>query len=380
MHKVAEQGIAAHWAYKSTEDSSEGLTQTRAREWLKNLLDIQKNAGDSIEFLENVKIDLFPDEVYIFTPNGKIMQLPRNSTAVDFAYAVHTDVGNTCVAVKIDCQLMPLNTVLSNGQTIEIITAKGGRPNPSWLNFVFTVKARSGIRNTLKNLRKDEAILLGQRLLNKCLTKAGSSLEKIPQERIDALLLEYKLETLDELLYKIGLGNRIPQLVARSLLPKKVVEAAAACNIDNAGRPLAIEGTEGAVVSYARCCHPLPGDDIIAYMSSGRGIVIHTKDCPNSGEYLKRREKWVDIEWSSEVSGDFSVGLRVLAEHKRGVLATVASIISDLEANIEQVETLERESNYTFLDFVLSVRDRKHLADIIRQLRHLEMVVKINRT
>lgn len=380
MHKVAEQGIAAHWAYKSDENDGEVLSQTRAREWLKNLLDIQKNAGDSIEFLENVKIDLFPDEVYVFTPKGKIMQLPRNSTAVDFAYAVHTDVGNTCVGVKIDSQLMPLNTLLGNGQTIEIITAKGGRPNPSWLNFVFTVKARSSIRNTLKNLKKEEAIKLGRRLLNKCLNRAGTSLEKIPQERIDELLEEYKLSDFDELLYKIGLGNRIPQLVARSMLPKEVIDSSTACKTDNAGRPLAIKGTEGAVVSYARCCHPLPGDDIIAYMSSGRGIVIHTKDCPNSGEYSKRREKWVDLEWSNDVSGEFSVGLRILAEHKRGVLATVASIISELEANIEHVETMERESNYTFLDFVLTVRDRKHLADIIRHLRRIEMVVKIQRT
>jgi len=383
MHRVAEKGIASHWGYKTEEGSGNKkgkiVSQNRTRKWLQSLLDIQQNTGDSIEFLENVKIDLFPDEVYVFTPKGKIMELPRGVTAVDFAYAVHTDVGDSCTSVKIDHKLMPLNTILHNGQTVEIITSRGSRPNPLWLNFVISAKARSNIRHTLKHLQKDEAIVLGERLLNKCLSRMEMSLFEIAQEAIDSLLKEYHLTTLDDLLFEIGMGNRIPQLVGRRLIPQKLIEAEDNKLSKQPGRSLAIKGTEGIVVSYAKCCYPIPGDPIVAFISKGRGIVVHTKECPNASEYLKKPQKCVDLEWSREVEGEFSVSLRVLAEHKKGVLAIIASIISENEANIEQVTTTQREGNFSFIDFILTVKDRTHLATLMRKLRVNDFVAKITR-
>ncbi len=377
MHRVAENGIAAHWSYKEGEGNGGAIAQSRAREWLKSLLDLQQNAGDSIEFLESVKVDLFPDEVYVFTPKGEIMELPRGATAVDFAYAVHTDVGNSCVAAKINQQHTPLSTQLKNGQTIEIITAPGAMPNPSWLNFVFTAKARSNIRNMLKNLQQDESIALGTRLLNKCLSNINMSVEDLSQSRIQRVLEDYELESFDELLDQIGMGNRIPQLVVRHLLPEQADE------LDKAqkekGLALDIRGTEGMVVHYGRCCHPIPGDKIVGYISSGRGIVIHKKTCKNARDARKQVQKWIDVEWSDDISTEFSVALRVVVEHRKGVLATIASAIADSEANIEHVDTVDREDQLYSLDFVISVRNRTHLADVMRNLRMLEMVVTLMR-
>lgn len=379
MHRVAENGIAAHWGYKEGENNGGVIAQTRAREWLKSLLDLQQNAGDSIEFLENVKVDLFPDEVYVFTPKGQIMELPRGATAVDFAYAVHTDVGNSCIAAKINQQHTPLSTQLKNGQTIEIITAPGAAPNPSWLNFVFTAKARGNIRSMLKNLQHDESIALGTRLLNKCLSSLNMSIKELSQSRIERVIDDYELSSFDELLNQIGLGNRIPQLVVRHLLPEQSEE------LDKSqkerGLSLDIRGTEGMVVHYARCCHPIPGDQIVGYISAGRGIVIHTKSCKNANEAQKQKhlQKWIDVEWSEELNAEFSVSLRVVVEHRKGVLATIASAIADCEANIENVDTADREDQLYSLNFVISVRNRRHLADIMRNLRSLDMVVTLMR-
>ncbi len=387
MHKVAEQGIASHWVYKTEENESSSkntkkdkvVPLNRTRKWLKSLLDIQKNTGDSIEFLENVKIDLFPDEVYVFTPKGKIMELPRGATAVDFAYAVHTGVGDTCVSVKIDHKLMPLNTVLYNGQTIEVVTANGSTPNPLWLNFVITAKARGNIRQALKHLQEDEAIVLGERLLNKCLSRMDMSLFEVEKKQIVDLLKEYNLDTLDQLLYDLGMGNRLPQLVARRLIPQKIIDAEDGKCKEKIGHSLAIKGTEGTVVSYAKCCYPIPGDKIIGYLSTGRGLVMHTKECSNASDYLSKPEKWVELDWSDDVKGDFSVSIRIVAEHKKGVLANVASIMSENEANIEQVTTTQKEGGYSFLDFTLSVNNRKHLADLMRKLRVMNYIAKISR-
>ncbi|MCU7939339.1 MAG: bifunctional GTP diphosphokinase/guanosine-3',5'-bis pyrophosphate 3'-pyrophosphohydrolase [gamma proteobacterium symbiont of Bathyaustriella thionipta] len=375
MHRVAENGIAAHWGYKEGENNGGVIAQAKAREWLKGLLDLQQNAGDSIEFLESVKVDLFPDEVYVFSPRGEIMELPRGATIVDFAYAVHTDIGNSCIAAKINQQHTPLSTQLKNGQTIEIITAPGATPNPSWLNFVFTAKARSNIRNILKNLHQDESVALGTRLLNKCLSNINMSVKDLTQSQIQRVVKDYSLKTFDELLNQIGLGNRIPQLVVRHLLP----EQCKALDQSNKelGLPLDIRGTEGTVVHYGRCCHPIPGDDIVGYISSGRGIVIHAKSCKNAKD--SQVQKWIDVEWSDDVSTDFSVALRVVVEHRKGVLATIASAISDSEANIEHVVTAEREDQLSSLDFILAVRNRRHLADIMRNLRALDMVATLTR-
>ncbi len=377
MHRVAENGIAAHWGYKEGDGNNGIIAQTKAREWLKSLLDLQQNTGNSAEFLENVKIDLFPDEVYVFTPKGRIMELPRGATAVDFAYAVHTGVGNTCIAAKINQQHTPLSTQLKNGQTVEIITASKAKPNPSWLNFVYTAKARTNIRNVLKNLQHDESILLGIRLLNKCLAKVDMSVADLEKDRMDDIVTDYELNSFDDLLVEIGLGNRIPQLVLRQLLPKYCD------NLDKAqtdkGHSLAIRGTEGTVVHYGRCCHPIPGDQVVGYISAGRGIVIHRQVCKNAQDLRKQAQKWVDLEWSNDINTEFSVSVRVLARHQKGVLATIASAIAGSEANIEHVHTTEGEDSLYSLDFVILIRDRKHLADVMRNLRLLKVVISLTR-
>ena len=377
MHRVAENGIAAHWGYKEGENNGGVIAQAKAREWLKSLLDLQQNAGDSIEFLESVKVDLFSSEVYVFTPKGQIMELPRGATIIDFAYAVHTDVGSSCVAGKINQQHAPLSTRLKNGQTIEIITAPGASPNPSWLNFVFTAKARGNIRNKLKNMQRDESVSLGTRLLNKCLSHINLSVQDLTQSRIERILSDYNLKSLDDLLNEIGLGNRIPQLVVRHLFPEQSDELDKTHN--DSGLSLNIRGTEGMVVHYGRCCHPIPGDPIVGYISSGRGIVIHTKSCKNAKDAQKQVQKWIDVEWGNDINAEFSVSLRVVAEHRKGVLATIASAIADSEANIEHVVTADREDQLYSLDFTLAVRNRKHLADIMRNLRALGIVATITR-
>jgi len=376
MNKVAEAGIAAHWLYKSG-DGGTSVPQQRAREWLRELLEMQKGAGDSLEFLENVKVDLFPDEVYVFSPKGKIMEMPRGATAVDFAYAVHTDVGNSCVAAKIDRRLSPLRTELLNGQTVEIITAPGAKPNPSWLNFVITAKARANIRHYLKNLRYDEAIALGRRLLDKSLGEFGLSIDKIEPEHMNKLLTEYHMDSIADLLEDVGLGNRLSLLVARALVPEQEEETEQP--LKGKARPLAIRGTEGLLVNFARCCRPIPGDPILGFVSTGRGIVVHNEHCKNVAEYKNLPEKWIDVQWEDNIDNEFPVDLRVEVANQRGVLATVAATISDMDANIENVEIKERDGLTSTLRFTVDVKDRNHLADIMRNVKHLDMVVRINR-
>ncbi len=389
MDKVAEAGIAAHWLYKSGAAGGNSA-QVRAREWLRGLLEMQQNAGNSLEFLENVKIDLFPDEVYVFTPKGDIMALPRGATAVDFAYAVHTDVGRSCVAVKIDRRLMPLRTELRNGQTVEIITAPGARPNPAWLNFVLTAKARSNIRAFLKNLKHDEAVALGRRMLDKVLASWGSSFDALPPASVERVMAEYGFKELDGLLEEVGLGNRIPLVVARALtltgeetaggLTGAAGEPVATAEPSGDQRPLAIKGTEGTVVTFAKCCRPIPGDPILGFVTAGRGIVIHTQNCKNVADYRAKPEKWIDVQWESQMEGEFPVEVRMVVVNQRGVLATVAAAIAEMDANIENVTMEERDGMYTTLTFTVTVHNRQHLARIMRHLRSLEMVVRINRT
>jgi guanosine-3',5'-bis(diphosphate) 3'-pyrophosphohydrolase len=399
MDKVAEAGIAAHWLYKSG-DSSGASAQARAREWLRGLLEMQKNAGNSMEFLENVKIDLFPDEVYVFTPKGEIMKLPRGATAVDFAYTVHTDVGNTCVAVKIDRRLAALRSPLSNGQTVEIITAPGARPNPAWLSFVVTAKARANIRHYLKNLKHDEAIQLGRRLLEKALAGSPLSFEQISAERIDSVVKELRFASLDDLLESIGLGNRMASLVARYLAVGKDAQVERSGNRSaalkkvltryvpawlrggerNHSHPLAIKGTEGMVVTYAKCCHPIPGDPIVGFVTAGRGIVIHVENCKNLNEYRNRPEKWIDVAWETEMQGDFPVEIRMDVANQRGALATVAAAVAEMDANIDNVSMEERDGKYSALTLLIEVHDRRHLARVMRRVRSIDMVAKITRT
>ena len=374
MHRVAQAGIAAHWRYKTGEAGSSSQ-QDSTREWLSNLVALQEG-GSSEEFLESVKVDLFPDKVYVFTPKGEILRLPSGSTVVDFAYAVHTDIGNRCVASKVDRRLTPLRTVLRNGQTIEIITAKGAMPNPSWVNFVVTAKARSAIRHYLKSLRRTEAIALGQRLLNQALGEFQLSLDEVTADAMNAAVGELGMKDMDELFERIGLGERLAPLVARRLLPVNSEETGS-----TAPAPLAVAGTEGLLVTYARCCFPIPNDPIFAFLSSGRGIVIHRENCVNVEDYRKHPEKWLPVAWQASATDRvFSSQMRVDVRNRMGVLAAIAAAIASTETNIDHVSLEERDSDTSGLMFEIKVRDRKHLAHIVRTIRRMPDVMRVTRT
>jgi len=380
MHKVAEAGIAAHWLYKASDTgNNSNSAQKRARQWLTELLEMQKQAGDSIEFLENVKVDLFPKEVYVFTPAGDIMEMPRGATPVDLAYAVHTDVGNRCIAAKIDGRYVPLSAVLATGQNVEIVTAPWGRPNAHWLNFVVTGKARANIRNFLKSLRTEEAEELGRRLLNQALAAESLSIDDVQPEHLELLLEELELDSLKELLEDLGLGKRIAPLVARRLLPHSEEENRHPETDSGSGHPVFIRGTEGMVVNFGRCCRPIPGDAIVGFVSTGRGIVIHTTWCKNIAEYSDQPEKWVEVDWEPEIKGEFPVDIRIDTNDQKGVLATIAATISELEANIENVTMENRDGLHTILNFTINVQNRVHLAKIIRRIRSLPRVTRISR-
>ncbi|MDY0066577.1 MAG: bifunctional GTP diphosphokinase/guanosine-3',5'-bis pyrophosphate 3'-pyrophosphohydrolase [Steroidobacteraceae bacterium] len=374
MHRVAEAGIAAHWQYKSGEDVGKAY-RDRASEWLQQLMEMP-HSGNSEEFMESVKVDLFPDKVYVFTPRGEIRRLPRNATAVDFAYSVHTDIGNHCVAAKVDRRLAPLRTPLRNGQTVEIITAKGATPNPAWVNFVVTAKARAAIRHYLKGLKHSEAVELGKRLLNQALAELSLTLKKIPEERLRATAAELNLKTPQELYEKIGLGERLAPLVARKLLPPN--EPASDQSKSDAG-PLAIAGTEGMVVSYARCCYPIPNDPVMAYLSSGRGMVIHREACGNLRNYRKQPDKWLSVAWQPNVDRLFNVEIRIDVANRMGVLAAIASNIASTETNIEHVSIDERSGDASTLVLDVQVRNRKHLAHVIKNLRKMPEVLRVTR-
>jgi GTP diphosphokinase / guanosine-3',5'-bis(diphosphate) 3'-diphosphatase len=335
-----------------------------------------QHGGSSEEFMESVKVDLFPDKVYVFTPRGEIRRLPRNATAVDFAYSVHTDIGNHCVAAKVDRRLVPLRTPLRNGQTVEIITAKGATPNPAWVNFVVTAKARAAIRHYLKGLKHSDAVELGKRLLTQALADLSLVLKKIPEERLQSAAAELNLKSSDELFERIGLGERLAPLVARRLTP---AEGSPAAESTSHAGPLAIAGTEGMVVSYARCCFPIPNDPIMAYLSSGRGVVVHREACGNLRNYRKQPDKWLSVTWQPTVDRLFNVEVRIDVANRMGVLAAIASNIATTETNIEHVAVDERDGDASTLIFDLQVRDRKHLAHVIRNLRRMPEVLRVTR-
>ena len=373
MDRVAESGIAAHWKYK--EHTGEGSAQQEsARAWLTHLMQMQES-GSSEEFIESVKVDLFPDKVYVFTPRGDILRLPRGATVVDFAYAVHTDVGNRCVAAKVDRRLTPLRTVLRNGQTVHVITAKGARPNPAWVNFVVTAKARTGIRHYLKSLKRHEAVELGRLLLQQALTEFQVELETVDAATLKTALAEFGLHTLDELYEKIGLGERLAPLVARRLLPGDQSQSS-----DGQAAPLAVAGAEGLLVSYAHCCYPLPGDPILAFLSTGRGIVIHRETCANVTDYRKHPENWLPVNWQSSEGRFFFTEIRVEAVNRMGLLAAVSAAISGTQTNICSVNFQHDESETATMIFMIEVRDREHLARVIRTVRRMNDVVRIVRT
>lgn len=373
MEELANNGIAAHWLYKSNEEDQPKGSHARARQWVKGVLEMQQRAGNSLEFIESVKIDLFPDEVYVFTPKGRIMELPKGSTAVDFAYAVHTDVGNTCIACRINRRLAPLSQALESGSTVEIVSAPGARPNPAWLSFVVTGKARTHIRHALKLQRRSESISLGERLLNKVLASFESRIDKLSPERVQAVLAEYHQEVIEDLLEDIGLGNRMAYVVARRLLSDNN-EA-----LPNSEGPLAIRGTEGLVLSYASCCTPIPGDPIVGHLSAGKGMVVHLDSCKNIGDVRHNPEKCIQLSWAKDVTGEFNVELRVELEHQRGLIALLAGSVNAADGNIEKISMDERDGRISVVQLVVSVHDRVHLARVIKKLRALTGVIRITR-
>ncbi len=378
MDSVAERGVAAHWAYK-TDSGPANSAQARAREWLSALADSQVNTASSAEFIENVKIDLFPDEVYLFTPRGDILSLPRNATALDFAYAVHTDVGDHAVAARVDKKLLPLRTRLESGQLVEIITAPSAMPNPAWLESVVTGKARTAIRQYLKHLQHEDAVDFGHRMLDRALDALGSSLDAIPTAVLDHFLAESKLHRLEELLSDIALGNRMPDQVAAQLLTSHGRGGARQSSKGHRAEKIRITGAERGVLSFGQCCHPLPGDEIVGYLSSGKGIVVHRVECPNVVELRKSPERFVAIEWDRDVLGDYHAELRVEVINRPGVLATIAAAIAAADSNIENVEYVERDAAAATLLFSLEVKSRKHLADVIRRVRRTGVVSGVYR-
>lgn len=375
MDKVAENGVAAHWIYKSS-GVEVNEAQLRAREWVQRLLEMQRSTGNSLEFIENVKIDLFPDEIYVFTPKGHIMELPKGATPVDFAYTVHSGVGNSCVAAKVNRRLVPLSVPLINGQTVEIMTLPGAHPNPAWLNFVVTGKARSNIRHFLKSQQHAESINLGRRMLEQALTELGSDYAKVPPESMKALLHDLNYKSNDDLLYALGIGNQMPMVIA-----KRLVYTHDAHPIDPSLEtgPLAIKGTEGMVVHFAECCQPIPGDHIVGRFQQGRGLIVHVSDCPQVSKIRSHPEHFIALCWDDQVEGEYWVDITVDVANQRGVLAALATAIAEAESNIGNINVDPRDGRHNAVTFSISVRNRRHLARVMRRLRANKVVMRLYR-
>jgi len=372
MNRVSESGVASHWLYKSSETQITELHQ-KTHQWLQTLLESLAQSGDSVEFLEHLKVDLFPDEVYVFSPKGKIYAMPRGATTVDFAYAVHTDIGNCCVSCKVNDELVPLRTELRNGDRVEIIAAPNAHPNPAWLSYVVTSKARSEIRHALKTMHLEESAKLGERLLAQALNSLGLSLQNLDASRWEKLLKETGSKSQLDIFADIGLGRRLNMVVARQLASNGEM-----VSDDGTGNPVVtIQGTEGMAVQFAKCCRPIPGDPIIGVIKSGQGLAVHTHDCPT----LRRGrsgEQWLDVIWDKHINRFFDVSIKLIVANRRGVLAKVAAAIAEAESNIENVN-FSNEGDYTAIYFTLQVSNRIHLASIMRNLRKIQEVVRIIR-
>ncbi len=380
MHKVANAGVAAHWMYKTTDANLTALQQ-QTHQWLQRLLEIQTESDDSYEFLENFKVDLFPDEVYVFTPKGNILALPKGSTAVDFAYAVHTDVGNSCVAVKINNELAPLRSEMHNGDNIEIITAPLAKPNPAWLNYVVTGKARSHIRHYLKTLQATESSHLGERMLNLALRALHVEPSVVTDKQWQKVIRDYGVKEKAEILTDIGLGKRVSLMVAHQL-------TAGQPDLHGVEKPknskvldsITISGSEGMAVQFAQCCRPIPGDPILGFINKEKGLIIHTHDCPTTRKFKLDPDKWLDVAWDSDDKKLFKVNVRVVVVNERGMLAKLAAGISDVGSNIDNVNIEEPDgSQYANVNFTVQVRNRVHLANLMRNLRKIPDVARINR-
>jgi len=376
MNKLAESGVASHWLYKSSEAQINDLHQ-KTHQWLQSLLESLAQSGDSVEFLEHLKVDLFPDEVYVFSPKGKIYALPRGATAVDFAYSVHTDIGNRCVAAKVNSELVPLRTELRNGDRVEIVTATLAHPNPAWLSYVVTSKARGKIRHALKTMHLGESAKLGERLLGQALNSLGFKLQDIPDMCWERVLKESSAKSRQEIFADIGLGRRLNMVIARQLAKMNEGDSIRTEAGSNSGI-ITLLGTEGMAVQYAKCCRPIPGDPIIGVIKSGQGLIVHTHDCPSLRKGRSGSEEWMDVVWDKNINKLFEVSIKLIVANQRGVLAKVAAAIADAESNIENVH-FTNEGEYTALYFTLQVNSRQHLASVMRGLRRIQEVIRITR-
>jgi len=371
MDQMADKGVAAHWLYKQEDDDRGTTAQLKARRWMQSLLELQQSAGSSFEFIENVKSDLFPEEIYVFTPDGRIIELPMGATPVDFAYAVHTDVGNSCVGVKVDRKPFPLSQAIDSGQTIEVITSSAARPNASWLNFVVTAKARLQIRTYLRSQEQTESHALGKRLLNHALGK--TKIEDIEQEKIDQVVTETGNKNLDELLINIGLGNALSIGIARRLTDEFTDESSTA----NHKTKMPIKGTEGMLVSYGKCCRPIPGDAILAYLSPGKGLMVHQQGCRNIKG--SQESQLFPVKWDSDIDRDFIAKLRVEIVNHQGALAALTNVVARGDSNVNTLNSGEKESGLYVIDMEITCRDRIHLADIIRRIKVMVDVQRVVR-
>ncbi|MBN2647372.1 MAG: bifunctional (p)ppGpp synthetase/guanosine-3',5'-bis(diphosphate) 3'-pyrophosphohydrolase [Thiotrichales bacterium] len=377
MHEVSEHGIAAHWQYKQKGEHELSQVDTLAQEWVKNLLEIQQSTGNSLDFLENVKIDLFPEVIYVFTPKGDIIDLPRGATALDFAYALHTDLGHATKGCRVDKKACPLRTVLESGQSIEIIKGKEPAPQASWLQFVTTAKARTQIRHYMRNLKASDAIDLGERLLNSALQLNHLSLGNLSEESKNRVLNELHVENWRALLAEIGSGNRMPALVAKQIQSFAGEFSGSQQKYNHSCLP--INGTEGMVIHYAHCCHPIPGDGILGFISTERGLVIHRECCANVKQLKSQPDKCIELRWADQVEGTFLAALQLEVDNVRGSLGTVASTIASTNTDIDRVQSDDKDESYSLMNFVLKVRDRVHLAQVMRILKRLPIVQKIQR-
>ena len=378
MHQLAEAGVAAHWLYK-TKDAHVTDLQQKTNQWLKRMLDIQNDSSNSLEFLEHLKVDLFPDEVYVFSPDGKIFALPKNSSSIDFAYAVHSDVGNKAVSAKINQMLVPLRTRLSTGDHVEIITSTLAKPNPTWLNFVITGKARSQIRNYLRSAESKDLIFLGEKMLNNALNAFHIHPTAIKKKHWNKLILDYHVESKDEILMDIALGKKVNVMVAHQLtnLMDGVTSNKKQTKMLDV---ITIKGSDDMAIQLASCCHPIPGDPILGYINKEKGLVIHTHDCQIVNELSLDHDRWVDVEWEPDSEKLFNVRLSVLVVNERGMLGKIASVIADAESNIDNVSLQDMDgSPFATLNFLVQVRHRQHLAELIRNLRKITKVNKITR-
>ena len=381
MEHIANNGIAAHWMYKNEPSNVTNVNQARVDRWVKGLMEMRERADDSLEFIEHVKVDLFPDEIYVFTPKGRIMELPSGATPVDFAYAIHTDIGNAAVACRINRNLGSLSQPLQSGQTVEIITAPGARPNPAWLSFVVTGKARSSIRHVLKTQKRAESLELGRTLLKKSLKGFGAKLSEISEGQKQAVVNHNQVNSFDDLISDIGLGNRMAYLVARQLVNgaegAEITAAEAERPTDRS--PVTIRGTEGLLVKFASCCKPIPGDPVVGVMDSGNGMVIHSDTCSRLPEDDEGRARLTHLKWAKDITDEFSVELRVELERQRGVIAELANAVAMADGNIERISVEDQNAKFGIVSLVVHVNGRKHLARVMRRIRNIRAVTHINR-